>query len=127
MIVTPFNDFEIVKKMRTCYVVRIFFDRKWKEHECFFVSVKQYNNLCASINKVTNSSVKNTYAIGVFDGDRFVWSGVEYPDFSDRDWLEKTFKAEFTNSFTISKLEVSVHIPEKIEPKETDPDATLIR
>jgi len=113
--------------MRTCNVVRIFFDRKWKEHECFYLSQKQYDNLCRSYNKVQNSSVKNTFILAVFDGERYVWSGVEYPDYTDRNWLEKTFKAEYSDHYYISETETVKHIPDKIEPTETEPDATLIR
>lgn len=113
--------------MQTKYIVRIFFDRKWKEHECFYLSVKQYNKLASIVNKAQNANVKNTVVLAVFDGDRFVWPGIEYTDYTDRDWLEKTFNAEYSDRFIITNPEVTRHIPEKIEPKETEPDANLIR
>lgn len=113
--------------MSTKYIVRIFFDRKWKEHECFYMSVKQYNKLASMYNKRANSNVKDTVILAVFDGDRFVWAGIEYPDYTDRDWLEKTFKAEYSNRFFISVPEITRHIPAKIEPIESEPDADLIR
>lgn len=127
MIVVPINDFEVVKKIRTKYVVRIFFDRKHREHECFWLSEKQYNKLKQCWNKLTSSYIKNSTVICVFDGDRFVWAGEEYPDFSDREWLEKTFNAEYSDRYYVSQTETVKHVPERIEPIETKPNADLIR
>jgi hypothetical protein len=127
MIVTPIKSYEVIKKMSTKYVVRIFFDRKQREFEGFWLSVKQYTKLANTFNKMYNSSVKNTEVLAVFDGDRFVWAGIEYPDYSDRNWLEKTFNAEYSDRYNVSQTETVRHIPEKIEPKETSPDADLIR
>lgn len=127
MIVVPINDFEVVKKIRTKYVVRIFFDRKQREHECFWLSEKQANKLNDCHKKKMYSSVKNTVILCVFDGDRFVWAGVEYPDFSDREWLQETFKAEYSDRYYVSQTETVKHVPERIEPIETKPNADLIR
>jgi hypothetical protein len=91
------------------------------------MSEKQANRLENCYKKKVNSSVKDTVILGVFDGDRFVWAGIEYPDFSDREWLENTFKAEYTDRFVITKPEIERHIPDKIEPVNIEPDANLIR
>jgi len=127
MIVTPINDFEVVKKIRAKYVVRIFFDRKQREHECFWLSEKQTNKLKECYENKMYSSIKNTVILCVFDGDRFVWSGIEYSDYSDREWLEETFKAEYSDNYYVSQTEIVKHVPERIEPVETQPDADLIR
>ena len=127
MIVTQINDFEVIRKIRSKYVVRIFFDRKWRKHECFWLSEKQYLKLNQSVEKVRSSNVKNTIVLAVFDNDRFVWSGVEYPDYSDREWLEKTFNAESCDTYTIEKPIVESHIPDKVETIQQGPDEELIR
>lgn len=127
MVVTFFTDYEIVKKMRTCYLVRIFFDTKGNQTVCFYLSEKQMNKLRKVYDNFINSSVKRTKMLGVFDGDRFVWCGIEYPDYTDRDWLMKNFNAEFKEYFSIEKEIIVKHVPEKMEPVETQPDADLIR
>lgn len=127
MIVTPISYFEVVKEIRTKYVVRIFFDQKKMAHECFWLSEKQYNKLNSCWNNVVLSCIKGSTVICVFDSDRFVWAGEEYPDFSDLAWLEKTFKAEYSDQYYVSETETVKHVPKRVEPKETKPDADLIR
>lgn len=127
MIVIRINHFEMIKKMRTKFVVRIFFDRKLKEFDSFFLSEKQYNKLYNTFNKMYNSSVKNTFVLAVFDGDRFVWPGIEYPDYSDQEWLEKTFNAVWSDSFVKTAPKITHYAPEKIEPINNEPDKDLIR
>ncbi len=127
MIVTAIADFEIIKKVRTKYVVRIFFDRKGREYEAFWLSEKQMNKLNKCYQDVAYSRTKNAAMLAVFDSDRFVWAGVKYTDYSDLEWLEKTFNAEYSDRYYVSQTETVKHIPELIEPKETLPDADLIR
>ena len=74
-----------------------------------------------------HSGIKDSSILCVFDGDRFVWAGVEYPDISDRDWLVRTFKAESSDHYYVSETIKEKHTPERIEPTETQPDADLIR
>lgn len=127
MIITPINDFDVIKKVRARYVVRIFFDKKRREFDSFWMSEKQYNKLLQCYNKVNSAYIKGSSVICVFDGDRFVWAGEEYPDYSDREWLQKNFKAEFSDHYYVSETEIIKHVPAKIEPKESEPDADLIR
>lgn len=127
MIITRIDHFELIKKMRTKYIVRIFFDKKWREFDSFFLSEKQYNKLSDTFNHRYHSSVNDTSVMAVFDEDRFVWSGIEYPDYSDLKWLEKTFHAEWSDSFIKTQPVIISHIPEKIQPKKIEPDKTLIR
>jgi len=127
MIVTSFTDYEIVKKMRTCYLVRIFFDSKARKTECFYISEKQLNKLRNVMGNVSESRVRNTYPLAVFDGDRYVWCGIEYPDYSDREWLMKNFNAQYKSEFIIENSKIEVHVPEKVQPIESGPDAELIR
>jgi len=127
MIVTPIYDFDIIKTLRNKYIIRIYFDQKSKRHAAFWVSGKQFNRLEECYQKVGWSKVKGTIILCVFDGVRFVWSGVEYPDYSDRQWLMKTFNAEYVDEFPLEEKEVVKHMPERREPINSEPDETLVR
>lgn len=74
-----------------------------------------------------HSGIKDSSILCVFDSDRFVWAGVEYPDITDRDWLEQAFKAVYSDHYYISETIKEKHIPIRIEPTETKPNADLIR
>lgn len=127
MIVTTISDFDLIKKVRTKYIVRIFFDRKRKNFESFWLSEKQYKRLNDCFHDVMHSGIKDSTILCVFDSDRFVWAGVEYPDISDREWLEHAFKAEYSDHYYVSETIKEKHTPKRIEPTETQPDADLIR
>jgi len=127
MIVTLFHDYEVVKKLRTSTLVRIFFDRKGKNTDVFYLSAKQLDKLHASYSKVQNSRVKDTHGLVVIDDDRFVWSGVEFPDYSDRENLCKHFSGGFSSIYEKVEVTKETHTPEEVKPVETKPNDDLVR
>ncbi len=128
MIATSISDYERLKKFRANHLVRIFFDRK--HTAVFYLSDKQYDKLVDTFVKVHYSKLKKTYVIAVFDNieERYVWCGIEYLDYSDRDFLLKNFNAEWSNDYHIDDTPViSHHIPKKIELNEIEPIKKLRR
>ena len=112
MIITFINDYERLKKFEKSNLVRIFFNRR--DTAVFYMSHKQYKKLVQMFEKQHYSRVKAD-VIAVFDNDRFVWSGIEYSDYSDREWLMKNFKAEWSDDYIVEQTEtIEHHIPKKI-------------
>ena len=128
MILTSIHDYERLKKFRTSNLVRIFFDKK--HTSVFYISDKQYTKLVDVFEKVYYSKLKNTYVIAVFDNtdERFVWCGIEYPDYSDRNFLIKNFKAKWSNDYFIDNSPIiSHHSPKIIELNKIKPVKELKR
>lgn len=126
MILCTFESFEMLKETRYGkYLIRIHFDRKAKNTACFYLSQKQYKNICRTQESLYSSRIKG-YPIGVFDEDRFVWSGVEFRDHSDREWLKKTFNATEVAKYEFTE-EIIKHSPEIISPGNVEPNKELIK
>lgn len=126
MILCTYEYFELLKETRFGkYLIRIYFDKKAKKTACFYVSEKQYKNLLGTESDIFRSRVKG-YPLGVFDEDRFVWSGIEYRDHSDREWLKKTFQATEVSKYEFSE-EIIKHSPEIINPGTVLPNKELIK
>lgn len=115
MIVTSIYSYELVRKMRFKYAVRIFFSRK--RTYVFYLSEKQYKKLYLVSDEIKRSKKRKGEILVVIDdeNERFVWCGVHYSDFSDKEWLTRHFKASYSESFYLDeKVEKSTHIPERI-------------
>ena len=126
MILCSFDDYETVSKTKAGrYLVRISFDKKWRNTACFYLSEKQYKNLQKSYSNICNSKIKGSL-IAVFDGARFVWSGEEYRDHSDREWLKKTFNAVEADKFEINE-DIIIHNPEIVTVVNVEPNKELLK
>lgn len=108
MIVTTITDYERLRKMKKSNLVRIFFDRR--NTAVFFLSHKQYKKLVQMFEKKHYSKIKAN-VIAVFDNieDHFVWSGIEYSDYSDKEWLMKNFNAEWLDDYIVERKEIIKH------------------
>lgn len=126
MVLTSILNYKLIRKVRTKYLVRIFFSRK--KSYAFFLSEKQYKKLYLVALRVEKLKKPKGEILVVIDDERerFVWCGVDHIEFSDKDWLAKHFNAKVKYNFYLEDTEeVKVHIPEKIkeipiiEPKES--------
>lgn len=112
MIVTSIKKFEKIKSGKNKILARLFFSDK-KTH-CFWMSRKQYAKLLDCKYNIEKSSISGEI-IAVFDYNHFVWAGLNFEDYSDMEYFQKKFKAEWKEKFEI-KNEINIHIPKKIEP-----------
>jgi len=128
VITTSIHDYELLKRLRTSNLVRIFFNKK--NTAVFYLSDKQYLKLVDSFERAFSSKLKNAFVIAVFDNseERFVWCGVEYPDYSDRQFLINNFNAEWCNNYSIDNTPtISHHTPDKIKINNVKPIKELKR
>ncbi|MAX80352.1 MAG: hypothetical protein CL843_09270 [Crocinitomicaceae bacterium] len=123
---TYIYDFDKVRKGKKSVLVRIFFDVYEEKFHSYWVSQKQWEKLCSAWEEKKKSRVGPVSLLAVFDKNRFVWCGLEYPDYSDREFLEENFEAEWVDEFEVVEVKES-HFPKALEPENKDPDESLIR
>lgn len=128
MVLTSILNYKLIRKVRTKYLVRIFFTRK--KSYAFFLSEKQYKKLYLVAIRAEKKKPKGDILVVIDDErERFVWCGVDHIEFSDKDWLSKHFNAKVRYNYFLEETEeVKVHVPEKIRTiPNIEPRQSLIR
>lgn len=125
-VVVEITDYEVVKSYNGGKFVRLFFPDDTTF--VFRLSLKQFQKLGQDYTKVMNAEDVRfkPKLLCVIEGDHYVWSGLEYVDYSDRSFLEETFKAVSVDKIEIEES-ITVHVPEKKDPIHVEPHPSLVR
>lgn len=125
-VVVQVFDYQVIKWHKDSPFVRLFFadDATY----VFRLSSKQFNKLGADYRKMDREEDLKfkPKLLCVIENDHYVWSGLEYIDYSDRSFLEEKFEAVSVERLEIEES-VTIHRPEKKEPVHVEPDPSLVR
>lgn len=123
MTCTYIYDIKKIKSTNNRVFVRVLFASKKGFN--FWMSKKQYAQLTWCMNQ-KQFNYSKTEILGVFQENRFIWSGIKCKHRNDKNYLMAHFKAKWVDRIELTEKEIR-HVPKKIDPIKSKPEKKLLR